>query len=183
MKKLFRLFSRLGFLIQFTLNRILVSKPDILVDGGIFVVPNRSHNWGQRLCTPLWYERVATKDFMRLNGLKLTRDTRFVQVWAIDGAHDNSNFDCHGVPIPRYEKHLRGFPSFLPAELLADKKEGDEIRFIARLTLPYPESHHHLIDTMIVEFRLIACQCTTRYARFGKFQDALRHVGVSTSAA
>jgi hypothetical protein len=98
-------------------------------------------------------------------GGSLTLEFQLVQIWATDPKSRkdekeySDNWNCHGIDFPK--KFLMGwFPSYVPYTLLKDKKEGDTVKFT--------------YDGVDIE--LTCCQTQYRYARFGKFEDALKCV-------
>jgi hypothetical protein len=99
----------------------------------------------------------------------------WVQIWATDPKDENGietedyceNWNDHHWSFSKKfeEGENHRFVRYLPAALFAGKKEGDVVEFY--------------LDNVC--YRLTCRQTAYRYARFGKFEDALAHVGCAIS--
>ena len=155
------------------------------VTGKIFIIPNHPYTkkelgWYDMKNWDKWAEKAQSL----LNNFDgdITVKEPMIQVWA--GNDDCDNFACHqmdyaemiGVVNPGFSydemneevrKEMRNkiynnsFPTHLPYTILKDLKEGDT------LTLNRKDG---------VEIILEVSQETTRYARFGKFEEVLENL-------
>jgi len=149
------------------------------INGGMFVIPNDAVAFKTFLLTP--FENIMSK-FCALNNIELTEETSFIEIIAFSEENPivslnsgeylyNENFAGHGLRIGENTYHH--FPSHLPYDLIKNIKEGESIFFKVIVEENCDEGDK---KEMLLECTLIADQRTNRYARFGNFDDAVRHV-------
>ena len=120
-------------------------------------------------------------------GITLNRGDQMAQIWWVSSDvltkenpsdYDQSWADHEFVPAELPEGwvkahksgHTHGiFPDFIPASLLADKKEGDTLTF-------------RFADTD-VDLEVTCLQLPYKYARYGKFEEALLLLGLTSQKA
>jgi hypothetical protein len=145
-----------------------------LVKGDIFIIPNIAKRFISFIDSNWMKERSR-----RLIGVEPVDDDMMVAVWITSSMVDNwqDNFAGFQTMVGLLEtdddeikweenspdaRLLGYFPKYIPANILAGKKEGDEITFHC--------------DEYDVDIVLTCKQRGYRYASFGNFEDVLRYV-------
>lgn len=136
------------------------------IEGKIFIIPNAPYTKKELgwMDESKWYKWVDMAQKYMLNNFGLTVEEPMIQVWA--GNEICDNFSDHMVKFAKMIGENEAievarenrFPSHLPYSVVKDLKEGDT------LTLRHKNG---------VVFNLKVSQTTTRYARFGNFEDVL----------
>ena len=137
----------------------------------MFIVPNhcsvvnsatdsdRNKHWREKI--NLQFKNLD----LRYNGevIKMVDGDLPVQIWTT--GMGSENWQDHGIPasisIPEVGISPEYFPGYLPYRVVKDLKEGSTLE----LTWLKGES-----------LRITAAQLPYRYRRFGRFEEALRHV-------
>lgn len=137
------------------------TKNDInIVHGDVFIVPNHAIKFvnliGKGNC-----EKIAAD-----NGVVLSDDTKFIQVWIVSDELGTDNLRDHGafVLCDGVETRIQPRVGILPIELFDGKKEHD------RIYLMFEEKG------MDFQMNLQLCQSKYRYKRFGSFEEVLEAV-------
>jgi hypothetical protein len=145
------------------------------VTGGIFIIPSPAFdNIGIVSET-----QVEKKKFCELNGIEYSDSIKWITIWAYDMDYHGNGYNdyCrHGIKL-NDGIYLEQFPSYLPETILNNIEESSLLSFKAELTeVDCTKKGEPLMKSVIVDFLLTANQCKSRYARFGRFEHAVRHV-------
>lgn len=147
---------------------------EVAISGGIFIIPN-----GPITMEKLNFGKKRIERIIELNQLTLNEDSFLIQVWSFDPNDDDSNFQDHYIKgLPQYKimrSSCKAVPR-LPYELLKELKEGEVLRFKEEVLMENWERDGKMAIPIIINWELTASQLTTRYRRFGKFEEVLADV-------
>jgi len=141
---------------------------ELTINGGIYIIPN--------LCETHIIEKEIR--FCQLNNIEYSEiETKWINVCFIIRNETKNNFSMNTIKIGDNE-WLYNFPEYLPLSMIEYVKENDTVSFSAYCHIIYnPDSITAEEETeALVHFELQATQTISKFARYGKFEDAVKYV-------